>query len=59
MSKTVPQLKKIDRADPERVVPEHIEPYSWQRSPQSPQSDSGEVPTTRLPRRDATGNQSR
>ncbi len=59
MAKTLPQLKKIDRVDPEKVVPEHIEPYPWQRPPQSPQPDPWDVPTTRLPRRDATGNQSR
>lgn len=52
MAKTLPQLVKIERGDPERVAPEHVEPYSWQRtpSPRPAAPDPWDVPTVRLPR---------
>jgi hypothetical protein len=55
MAKTMPQLVKIDRADPEQVQP-HVEPYAWQRAGKAPrqqQPDPWETPTVRLPRGDA------
>jgi len=50
MSKTLPQMVKIDRADPETVVA-HVEPYAWQKAlkPTSSKPDPWETPTVRLP----------
>lgn len=39
MAKTVPQLKKIERADPERVE-SVVEPYPWQKAPAKPKPDT-------------------
>jgi len=36
MAKTLPEVKKLDRADPERVEAEPIAPYPWQRRPDGP-----------------------
>ena len=54
MAKTLPQLVKIERADPERVAT-HVEPYAWQKAskPTAAQPDPWETPTVRLSRNDA------
>jgi hypothetical protein len=54
MAKTLPQLVKIERANPEQVVA-HVEPYSWQKAskPAAAQPDPWETPTVRLTRSDA------
>jgi len=47
MAKTVPQLKKIDRSDPEKVE-QIVTPYEWQKKPQ-PARDAGEINIKTVP----------
>ena len=56
MAKTIPQVKKIERGDPERVEPVSV-PYSWQKQPdgghkrRTPDAPVKTVPMGKTPRR--------
>ena len=54
MSKTVPQMVKIDRADHERVEA-HVEQYPWQKAPKASAAarDPYDIPTVKLSRAEA------
>ena len=53
MPKTIPQLKKLERADPERVETVAA-PYDWQKASRTVEKDPFAIKTVREKDRDRT-----